>query len=59
MTNTSEYRGMLIDHIPATEGSTVYRVRDFKDIWQPLFYSLAAAQRAIDLELSAPHQERS
>ena len=50
-----EYRGYLIQSIPATSGSTVYRVRDIRDIWQPLFYSLAAAQRAIDVELDAPN----
>lgn len=49
----TEYRGYVIQSIPATSGSTVYRVRDIRDIWQPLFYSLAAAQRAIDAELSS------
>lgn len=44
----TEYRGYLIESIPATVGSTVYRIVGHHIPWNPLFYSLAAAQREVD-----------
>lgn len=50
----TEYRGYLIESVVrATRGSTIYRVRGVKDIWNQLFYSLASAERYVDDLLSA------
>lgn len=56
----TEYRGYLIEVVPATAGSTVYRIRGLRDIWNPIFYSMAAAERYIDAELSVdPRRDKA
>lgn len=55
----TEYRGYLIQSVAATGGSTVYRVQGVSDIWNQIFYSLAAAERYVDDLLSAPPPQQA
>lgn len=49
----TEYRGYSVVAVRATPGSTVYRITDIDTgVWDPIFYSEAAAQRYIDNHLS-------